>query len=70
MLKAFKVSSNAYYRWIRQGGFKKPCKKLHHMIQIIFNEHKGIYGAPKIQKVLEKRGLSYSVSWISYISPL
>lgn len=65
MLKAFKVSSNAYYRWIRQGGFKKPCKKLRYMIQMIFNEHKGIYGAPKLQKVLEKRGLYYSVSWIS-----
>lgn len=67
MCKNLKVSANAYYTWLRN---KKEVREneslifLKQRIKVHFRESHEIYGAIRIQKMLEREGLIYSHSYI------
>lgn len=58
VLSELDVSSSGYYDWVT----RKPSKQAQHRqkmknkIQMIYNDSKQIYGAPKIAHVMQKQG--------------
>ncbi len=67
MCKTLNVSTNSFYTYKRKGSQVKILKStvLRALIKDIYIEFRSVYGAPKIQKELEKRGYPYSISYIS-----
>ena len=65
-----KVSTNAYYNWLKNKDITRPQKAtefLKQRIQAIFKESKEIYGSIRVQKKLEREGLIYSSSYIAQL---
>lgn len=67
MCKTLNISTNSFYTYKRKGYQVKILKStvLRALIKDIYVEFRSVYGAPKIQKELEKLGYRYSVSYIS-----
>ena len=64
-----RVSTNAYYTWLRNKD-KSPKTSLLFLkarITAIFNKSRQVYGSLRIQKVLEREGLFYSRSYIALL---
>lgn len=67
VLSKLDVSSSGYYNWVT----RKPSKQAQHRqkmknkIQMIYNDSKQIYGAPKIAYVMQKQGDSISERTVS-----
>ena len=65
-----KVSTNAYYNWLKNKDITRPQKAtefLKQRIQAIFKESNEIYGSIRVQKKLEREGLIYSSSYIAQL---
>jgi len=63
-----KVSTNAYYRWLKNKDVAKQQSAtafLKQRIQSIFQDSNEIYGSIRVQKKLEREGLIYSRSYIA-----
>jgi transposase InsO family protein len=70
MCKFMKVSTNAYYNWLKNKDITRPQKAtefLKQRIQAIFKESNEIYGSIRVQKKLEREGLIYSSSYIAQL---
>ena len=70
MCKCLKLSANSFYTWLKAKNIKKPVtatQMLKQRITLIFNENRQVYGALRIQKVLEREGLAYSRSYIAQL---
>ena len=70
MCKFMKVSTNAYYNWLKNKDITRPQKATEFVkqrIQAIFKESKEIYGSIRVQKKLEREGLIYSSSYIAQL---
>lgn len=65
MCKLLKVSAKAYYNWKRGKTFPKRKDELKEKIRFLFNENNGIYGGPRIKKLLEREGIKLSVSYVN-----
>ena len=67
MCKALKISRSEYYYYKqhRDNIYKEKNKKLDVEIMKIYKESKKRYGAPKIKKVLEQRGIQASQKRVS-----
>ncbi len=67
MCKSLNISSNAYYSWKRRLDIERSSItiELKESIQAVYAENRGLYGAPKLQKALERKGVFYSRSYIS-----
>ncbi len=60
-----RVSKNAYYHWLKTKdsvAIETSKDYLKTRIQAIFKDSREIYGSDRIQKKLEREGLSYSRS--------
>ena len=69
MCKCMRVSTNAYYTWLRNKD-KSPKTSLLFLkarITAILNKSRQVYGILRIQKVLEREGLFYSRSYIALL---
>lgn len=65
-----KISANSFYTWLRHKDVEKPetaTEFLKKRIEIIFNENRQVYGAVRIQKILEREGLVYCRSYIAQL---
>jgi transposase InsO family protein len=65
-----KVSKNSYYYWFKNKDLikvKTPKELLKEKIKIVFENSREIYGSYRIQKMLEREGLSYSRSYIALL---
>ena len=65
-----RISKNSYYNWLKQKNTEvqeTSKERLKKRIRLIFEESREIYGSAKIQKKLEREGLIYSRSYISYL---
>ena len=62
MCKVLQVQRSVYYyhQQERTNSYVESNKKLDQLILKKYNESKGIYGSPKIQKELEKDGIKVS----------
>ena len=70
MCKCMKVSKNSYYHWYKNKDLvvlKTAKNHLAERIKVIFEESRQIYGSCRIQKMLEKEGLTYSRSYIGLL---
>ena len=70
MCKCMRISKNSYYNWLKQKNTEvqeTSKERLKKRIRLIFEESREIYGSAKIQKKLEREGLIYSRSYISYL---
>lgn len=70
MCNCMQVSKNAYYTWLRQKDNRISKTSLMYLkarITTIFNKNRQVYGSLRIQKALEREGLSYSRSYIAYL---
>lgn len=70
MCKSMKVSKNSYYYWFKKKDLIKaqtPKELLKEKIKIVFENSREIYGSYRIQKMLEREGLSYSRSYIALL---
>ncbi len=70
MCEFMKVSTNAYYNWLKNKDIIRPQKAtefLKQRIQAIFKESNEIYGSIRVQKKLEREGLIYSSSYIAQL---
>lgn len=70
MCKCLKLSANGFYTWLKAKNIKKPVtatQMLKQRITLIFNENRQVYGALRIQKVLEREGLAYSRSHVAQL---
>ena len=70
MCKCLKLNANGFYTWLKAKNIKKPVtatQMLKQRITLIFNENRQVYGALRIQKVLEREGLAYSRSYIAQL---
>ena len=70
MCSCMRVSTNAYYTWQRTHTSKTQKASLMHLkerIKVIFYNNKQVYGSLRIQKALEREGLFYSRSYITYL---
>lgn len=67
MCKTLNISTNSYYCWKRIGHIPKVLKsqRLRDLITDIYYENREVYGAPRILKSLERKGLYYSLSYVS-----
>ncbi len=67
MLNYLRISTSGYYHFKKRNDSKQAIKrrKIKEAIQEVYEESHQIYGAPKITKVLEKRGISVSVRTVS-----
>lgn len=64
------VSTNAYYNWLRTKDIKTQKTALMYLknrITSLFNKNRQVYGSLRMQKALEREGLSYSRSYIAYL---
>lgn len=60
-----KVSCNAYYYWLKtRNNVNTTLVHLKNRIQFHFQDNYEIYGSTRIQKMLSKEGLKYSVSYV------
>jgi putative transposase len=66
-----RVSKNAYYHWLKNKNFittiESSKEYLKKRIQIIFEDSREIYGSHRIQKKLEREGLTYCRSYIGLL---
>jgi len=65
-----KVSKNSYYYWFKKKELitiKTPKDLLKEKIKMAFENSREIYGSYRIQKMLEREGLSYSRSYIALL---
>lgn len=65
-----KVRKNSYYYWFKKKDLikvKTPKELLKEKIKIVFENSREIYGSYRIQKMLEREGLSYSRSYIALL---
>lgn len=65
-----KVSTNAYYSWLRTRNSKTERTTLMYLktrIAAIFNKNRQVYGSLRIQKALQREGLFYSRSYIALL---
>lgn len=70
MCKCMQVSTNAYYNWLRTKDIKTQKTALMYLknrITSLFNKNRQVYGSLRMQKALEREGLSYSRSYIAYL---
>ena len=70
MCECMKVSKNSYYHWYKNKDLvvlKTAKKHLEERIKVIFEESRQIYGSCRIQKMLEREGLTYSRSYIGLL---
>ena len=70
MCKCMKVSVNSYYTWLKHEDIEKPetaTEFLKRRITFVFNENRQVYGAARIQKILEREGLVYNRSHIAQL---
>lgn len=72
MCAALKLDKGTYYNYANRGKHGRTFdvikkEKLTPIIEDIFTESKGIYGAPKICAILRERGYSASVKFVSGI---
>lgn len=61
-----KLSVNSFYTWLKNKDLEKvetPTQFLKRRISVIFNENRQVYGAARLQKVLEREGLVYCRSY-------
>ncbi len=67
MLNYLRISTSGYYHFKKRNDSKQAIKrrKIKEAIQEVYEESHQIYGAPKITKVLEKRGYSVSLRTVS-----
>jgi len=64
------VSKNAYYHWLKKkdsGLAETPKEYLKKQIKAIFKDSREIYGSHRIQKKLEREGLTYCRSYIGLL---
>lgn len=65
-----KVSRNSYYHWLKTKDIQKAISSttvLKERIKYLFDENHQIYGSCRIQKELERDGLTYSRSYIAVL---
>jgi len=63
-----RVSRNSYYHWLKRKAHINPALVyLKHRIKFLFSANFEIYGSTKIQRMLSREGLNYSVSYIGYL---
>jgi putative transposase len=69
MAKVLKVSRYGYYKYInkKESATVKENKKLAEEIISIYNENRGVYGSPRIHKVLKKQGKKFSRNRVAKI---
>ena len=70
MCECMKVSKNSYYHWYKNKDLvvlKTAKNHLKERIKVIFEESRQIYGSCRIQKMLEREGLTYSRSYIGLL---
>lgn len=70
MCTCVKVSKNAYYHWLKNKDsivIDTPRNHLKRRIQVIFEASREIYGSYRIQKKLEREGLTYCRSYIGLL---
>ena len=70
MPRAKKRFCKGFYNWLKQKNTEvqeTSKERLKKRIRLIFEESREIYGSAKIQKKLEREGLIYSRSYISYL---
>ena len=70
MCNCMKVSSSAFYNWLKTKDINKEKDHLKHLknrVTAIFNESKQIYGSRRIQKALEREYIYYSRSYIAFL---
>ena len=70
MCKYMKLSVNSFYTWLKNKDLEKPetsTQFLKKRIVQIYNENRQVYGATRIQKILEREGLVYSRSYIAQL---
>jgi len=62
MCKLFSVSRSGYYDWLNHNPTNRELEniKIDKEILLIFNDNKSRYGAPRITKVLDKKGFNCS----------
>ena len=64
-----KISKSSYYYWANRNNLTSPLKErtlfLDERIKKIFKDSREIYGSYRIQKMLEREGLSYNRSYIA-----
>ncbi len=65
--KIMKVSTSGYYEWIRSRDDPKRLRERIYTqhIREIFDQHRGAYGARRIQRELERRGIRLGLRKIS-----
>jgi len=63
-----RVSRNSYYHWLKRKAHINPALVyLKHRIKFLFSANFEIYGSTKIQRMLSREGLNYSVPYIGYL---
>ena len=67
MCSFFNLSRSGYYSWLNRGPSKRELtnKELDQKITTIFEANKSRYGAPRIARVLEAHGDTYSLNRIA-----
>lgn len=68
MCRVMKVSTNAFYNWLKNKDLNKEKESLTYLrerINFYFRKSKMIYGSHRIQKCLEREGLYYSRSYVA-----
>ena len=70
MCKYLNISRSAYYYWFdNSNNLMSPLNEktllLDQRIRFVFEESRQIYGSYRIQKALEREGLTYARSYIS-----
>lgn len=67
MLHYLNVSTSGYYHWKSRKESKQAIRRreIKEAIQQVYDDSYQIYGAPKITKVLERRGISVAVRTVS-----
>ena len=58
MCKTLEVSRSGFYAWLGRGESDRASEddRLRALIQVIFAESRGIYGAPRVHEILQQRG--------------
>ena len=71
MLKNLDLSKSNYYDWKKREPSDREYKRgfVCDLIQKIYDQNKGIYGAPKICHELRKRRISISVRTVGLYMP-
>jgi hypothetical protein len=70
MCKCMKVSKNSFYYWLKNKDLNKMKQSKHILlerIKILFKQSKGVYGSPRIKKMLDREGLFYARSYIAFL---